>query len=168
MTGFNCIVLIAFIILIPVSGFASADCSVPTDQSDGGTLIASITGPIGWVNIWGVAYHDVHNMLYVGGCPNNEVAYGTYSGGKTVSWTVFDTVESICGFGCYEDNLLFAITQHDPMNPGPFYLHTWTLILREYLSFQQKCFSWAPLLPDPWADVNAMEIICGYWIRISL
>ncbi|MCD4707567.1 MAG: hypothetical protein K8S62_07490 [Candidatus Sabulitectum sp.] len=127
MAGFICIVSIVLLILIPASGFASADCPVQTGESDGGTLIASIPGPSGWSNVWGVAYHDIHNKLYIGGCPNSEVAYGNYSGGTSVSWTVFDTVESVCGFGCYEDNLLFALTQHDPMNPGPFYLHTWNL-----------------------------------------
>lgn len=127
MTGSIYTILVALFVLIPTNGFASDDFTVLVEESDGGTLIASIAGPSGWSNVWGVGYHDEHNMLYIGGCPNNEVAYGTYSGGETVSWTVFDTVESNCGFGCYQDNLLFALTQHDPMNPGPFYLHTWNL-----------------------------------------
>ncbi len=127
MKSFIRIASIALFFLMPAGSSASADHPMQPDESFGGSLIASIAGPSGWSNIWGVAYHDIHNILFVGGCPNNEVAYGTYSGGETVLWTVFDTVESICGFGCYEDDLLFAITQHDPMNPGPFYLHTWAL-----------------------------------------
>ncbi|MCD4701397.1 MAG: hypothetical protein K8S24_06010 [Candidatus Aegiribacteria sp.] len=132
MIRLSFIASILLIVLMPVraNGFASADCSatgVEYSESRGGTLIASIPGPSGWSNVWGVAYHDYYNMLYVGGCPNNEVAYGTYSGGEIVSWTVFDTVEAVCGFGCYQDNLLFALTQSDPLNPGPFYLYSWNL-----------------------------------------
>ncbi len=127
MAGFICIVSVALLFLVPASGFASADYPVATEESDGGTLIASIPGPSGWVNVWGVGYHDEHNKLYVGGCPNNEVAYGTYSGGEVVSWTVFDTVESNCGFGCYQDDLLFALTQRDPGDTEPFFLYTWDL-----------------------------------------
>ena len=128
MIRLSCVLLILF--SVPVSVFSQADLSALPDEhneSMSGTLIAVIPGPSGWSNVWGVAYHDNYDMLYVGGCPNNEVAYGSYSGGETVSWTVFDTVESICGFGCYQDDLLFALTQSDPLNPGPFYLHTWTL-----------------------------------------
>lgn len=130
MIDFSRIVSIMLLVLIPTTGFASADCieaAGEPGESREGTLKIQIAGPSGWSNVWGVAYHDDYDMLYIGGCPNNEVAYGTYSGGTSVSWTVFDTVEAVCGFGCYQDNLLFAITQHDPVNPGPFYLYTWNL-----------------------------------------
>ena len=91
------------------------------------TPLTSIAGPSNWPNIWGVAYHDAHNMLYIGGPTSGQVAYGIYDGDETVSWTVFDTVESVCGLACYQDNALYAITQDDPFNPGPFYLHSWQL-----------------------------------------
>lgn len=89
--------------------------------------VTSVAGPSDWANVWGVAYHDDYDMLYIGGPPNGSVAYGIYTGGEIVTWTVFDTVESICGLACYQDDVLYAITQMDPFNPGPFYLYTWQL-----------------------------------------
>jgi len=130
MKGFSTFISISLMVLMPVEVFASANCSTlgnEATETDGGTLIAQIAGPSGWSNLWGVAYHDNHDMLYVAGCPNNEVAYGAYSGGDMVTWTVFDNAEAVCGLGCYQDDLLFALTQSDPMNPGPFYLYTWNL-----------------------------------------
>lgn len=132
MIGSMCSASLLLGVLMPVSvsGFVSEECFTTGGEfngSRGDSLITIIPGPAGWSNIWGVSYHDDYDMLYVGGCPNNEVAYGTYYGGETVSWTVFDTVEAVCGFGCYQDDLLFALTQSDPLNPGPFYLHTWNL-----------------------------------------
>jgi len=130
MVNLSRIISIALLVLIPAISFASADCTEAAGDPDGSeesTLNIQIAGPSGWTNVWGVAYHDDYDMLYISGCPDNELAYGTYSGGTSVSWTVFDTAEAICGFGCYQDDLLFAITQHDPVNPGPFYLYTWNL-----------------------------------------
>lgn len=130
MIGFSRIVSIALLVLIPGMVFASADCTEADGNPGGhqeGTLKIQIEGPSNWTNVWGVAYHDDYDMLYISGCPDDELAYGVYSGGTSVLWTVFDTAEAICGLGCYQDDLLFAITQHDPVNPGPFYLYTWDL-----------------------------------------
>ncbi len=130
MTGFINIVSVLLLVLIPVKSFSFSDiheAGTEGFESDGDSLIAEIAGPSGWTKVWGTAYHDDHNMLYVSGCPTNEVAYGVYSGGETVTWTVFDSVDYICGLGCYQDDQLFALTQSDPLNPMPFYLYTWNL-----------------------------------------
>lgn len=87
----------------------------------------TIQAPSGWINVWAVGYLDQYDMLYIGGPPGGHVAYGTLTGSGQVSWTEFDTVPTICGFGCYQDDALYAITQNDPFNPGPFYLYSWNL-----------------------------------------
>lgn len=100
------------------------------DESDGGTLIATIGIPAGWAKAWGLAYHDEHDMLYTSqgrSSPNNALVYASYSGGETVTWVEFDYADYITGLGCYEDDLLFGITQSDPLNPRPYYLYTWQL-----------------------------------------
>ena len=50
-----------------------------------------------------------------------------YSGGETVTWTVFDSVKAFSGLGCYQDDLLFALTWSNPLHPVPYYLYTWNL-----------------------------------------
>ena len=128
--------LLMLLVITPVSAFPtfrSADgpsVGGGYDGEKGGSLIAEIPGPPGWNKVFAVAYHDDHDMLYVArgsSNPNDEVAYGSYSGGETVTWTVFDYVEFVSGLGCYQDDLLFAITQSDPLNPVPYYLYTWNL-----------------------------------------
>lgn len=122
--------LIMLPVITPESAFRpGADLSVNSgyDGSKGGTLIAEIPGPSGWGQVWGVAYHDDYNMLYISSPATGEIAYGTYSGGEIVIWTIFDNVEAVSGLGCYQDDLFFAVTQSNPMHPVPFYLYTWNL-----------------------------------------
>ncbi len=129
-------IFIAFIALSILSSAGAVSLSPsteglsPDDRSDGskgGSLIAEIAGPSNWAQVWGVAYHDDHNMLYVSSKLDDEVAYGAYSGGRIVTWTVFDNVEAVCGLGCYQDDLLFALTWSNPLHPVPYYLYTWNL-----------------------------------------
>lgn len=130
VSGFVTLVLI----LSAVSfGFRSAEglsAGGGHEGADGGDLIAEIPGPSGWSKIFAVAYHDNHDMLYVsqgGSTSGNKVAYGSYSGGETVTWTVFDNVDFLSGLGCYQDDVLYGVTQSSPVSPVPYYLYTWQL-----------------------------------------
>ena len=130
------IIPILLLILVPLSASPlvrtaegpSASCGF--DESKNGDLIATIGGPPGWAKVFGLAYHDEHNMLYAaqgGSNPNSALAYGAYSGGTSVIWVEFDNAEFVSGLGCYEDDQLFAITQSNPTAPVPYYLYTWQL-----------------------------------------
>ncbi len=132
MSGSSIVVLV--LILSAASfGFRSAEglsAGGGQSESDGGTLIAEIAGPAGWSKMFAVGYHDDHNMLYVsqgGSGSSNKVAYGSYSGGTTVTWTVFDNVDFLSGLGCYQDDVLYGVTQSNPLAPVPYYLYTWQL-----------------------------------------
>lgn len=130
------LIVLIIAVLLPVCAypvFRSVDGSGASfvgvaDGSKGGSLIAEIAGPAGWDRVWGVAYHDNHNMLYISHGATDELAYGSYSGGDTVSWTIFDNLAACSGMGCYDDNTLYAITQSNPPDfTDPFYLCTWQL-----------------------------------------
>lgn len=136
MKNHSLAILTLLLVLMPLSAsrvFRSTEdlsFSGGCNGADGGTLIATIGIPAGWTKAWGVAYHDEHNMLYTSqglSNPNSALAYAAYSGGETVTWVEFDNAEYITGLGCYEDDLLFGITQSDPTNPRPYYLYTWQL-----------------------------------------
>jgi hypothetical protein len=68
------------------------------DVYDGanGNFLASLDGPGGFTQIWGVAFDDVSNTLYVG--EYNRIAYGTYVDENTpINWTIRDAGNYIQG-----------------------------------------------------------------------
>ncbi len=130
------IIPILLLVLMPLSAFplsrSADDVSGGSgfDEAKNGDLIATIGGPPGWAKVFGLAYHDGHNMLYAAqgsSNPSNALAYAAYSGGTSVTWVEFDNAEFVSGLGCYEDDQLFAITQSNPTAPVPYYLYTWQL-----------------------------------------
>ena len=136
MRSYCLLVSMLLMILTPLSAsplFRSAEdlpATVGYDKTKNGDLIATIGGPPGWAKVFGLAYHDGHNMLYAargGSNPNSALAYGAYSGGTSVTWVEFDNAEFVSGLGCYENDQLFAITQSSPAAPVPYYLYTWQL-----------------------------------------
>lgn len=80
------------------------------DVYDGatGNYLDSIDGPESFDKIWGLAFDDSSNTLYVGGY--NAVAYGTYVNESTpITWTTLDAGHyingEVTGLGTDGDNL---------------------------------------------------------------
>ncbi len=131
------VILVTILVLLHTAGVSSVfrsaadpSASVVSSEVKGGSLVAVIGGPPGWTRVFGLAYHDQHNMLYTsrgGESPSNALAYASYAGGETVTWVEFANVDFVSGLGCYQDDQLYAITQSHPTAPVPYYLYTWQL-----------------------------------------